>query len=216
MTGVTSTWFALLDCERPDPAGVILQLPAPRLNFAAGAGPSSPLLRSDLIDLVTITGLRMPAPAVTPLRAPSRPAWRRAAPAPACPRPSMSTLPEPSIGSLSSTQTSDGIIRSEACLLLAKAWNSPRVALLCCVSRMSRSPLRRSGTATTADGSFGHSSPASASTAASEIISPPILANRLARPLMVTKPCSSMVTMSPVSCQPSAGGSSTPGFSTLR
>ena len=29
---------------------------------------------------------------------------------------------------------------------------------------------------------------------------------------MVTKPCASMVTMSPVSCQPSGGGSSTPGL----
>jgi hypothetical protein len=32
----------------------------------------------------------------------------------------------------------------------------------------------------------------------------------------VTKPSASIVTMSPVSCQPSAGASSTPGFSALR
>src|SRR5262249_29477119 len=127
-----------------------------------------------------------------------------------------STLPVPSTGSLSNTQTSAGIIRSEACFDLAKLWKSDRVAPFCCASRMSRSPLRASGTATTADSAFGHSSDASASTAASEIISPPTLANRLARPLIARKPCSSMVTISPVSCQPSGGRSSTPGLSAFR
>ena len=41
---------------------------------------------------------------------------------------------------------------------MAKAWNSPRVAPFCCVTRISRSPLRGSGTATTADSASGHSS----------------------------------------------------------
>ena len=51
------------------------------------------------------------------------------------------------------------------------------------------------------------------STVAREIISPAILAKRLARPLIATKPSASIATMSPVSCQPPGGGSSTPGFS---
>ena len=98
----------------------------------------------------------------------------------------------------------------------AKAWNSLRVGSFFCVTMTSRSPLRASGTDATADSASGHSSPASASTAANEIISPAILAKRLARPLIAMKPCLSMVTMSPVSCQPSGGGSSTPGFSARR
>jgi hypothetical protein len=62
-----------------------------------------------------------------------------------------------------------------------------------------------------AEAASGHSSAARVSIAASEIISPPILAKRLARPLIVTKPSRSIATMSPVSCQPSSGRSSTPG-----
>jgi len=47
--------------------------------------------------------------------------------------------------------------------------------------------------------------------AASETISPPILAKRLPG-LDRHEACSSIATMSPVSCQPSLGGSSTPDF----
>ena len=81
---------------------------------------------------------------------------------------------------------------------------------------MMRSPLRASGSDTATDIACGHSVAAIDSTAESDTISPAILAKRLARPLMVMKPAESMTTISPVSCQPSGSGSSTPGFSARR
>ena len=62
--------------------------------------------------------------------------------------------------------------------------------------------------------SCGQSSADMASIADSDTISPAILAKRLARPLILMNPWASISTMSPVSCQPSVGGSRTPGFST--
>src|SRR5262249_18613931 len=90
--------------------------------------------------------------------------------------PTMSILPVPSTGSFSSTTPPAGPIRSGAPFCLAKAWNSARVAPFFCVPSPSRSPLRASGAVATADSTSGQSCAASISTAASEIISPPILA----------------------------------------
>ena len=118
--------------------------------------------------------------------------------------PTMSILPVPSTGTLSSTTTSAGTIRSDAPFDLANAWNSERVASF--LLRDQHQPLALARIGRGRDRrriASGQSCAASISTAASEIISPPILAKRLARPLMVTKPCASIVTMSPVSCQPS-------------
>src|SRR5499427_7988975 len=115
-----------------------------------------------------------------------------------------SGLPEPSSGSLSTTMTSAGTTRSDAPLARAWAWKALRAAPFCSVTSKRRSPRRGSGCVTTAEAASGHSSTARVSTAASEIISPPILAKRLARPLIVTKPSQSIATMSPVSCQPSS------------
>src|SRR5262249_24910114 len=94
----------------------------------------------------------------------------------------LSILPEPSSGSLSRTSSSVGTIISEAPWARAKAQRSERLASALLVTSTRRSPLRASGTVATPDMASGHSSEASASTAASEIISPPILAKRLARP----------------------------------
>ena len=71
------------------------------------------------------------------------------------------------------------------------------------VTSSSDSPLRGSGRLITACCASGHSDAASASAAAIDTISPPILAKRLARPRMVTNPAPSTETMSPVSYQPS-------------
>ena len=66
--------------------------------------------------------------------------------------------------------------------------NAARVASRWLVTRTMRSPLRASGAVAQPESASGQRSAASASIAASEIISPPILANRLARPLMAMKP----------------------------
>ena len=73
---------------------------------------------------------------------------------------------------------------------------------------LERGGLRLSGIATTACCASGHSASTCCSTAPSATISPPILANRLARPTIRTNPSASISTISPVSCQPSCGGTS--------
>ncbi len=81
------------------------------------------------------------------------------------------------------------------------------------VTRTNRSPLRGSGTEITAWRASGHTAAAKASAAVSDTISPAILAKRFRRPRMLTQPSASVVTMSPVSCQPSVGGISSPASS---
>ena len=85
-----------------------------------------------------------------------------------------------------------------------RGWRSPaRPSVPCC-------PLRGQASAAAPSGSPGQTSAASASTAASDTISPPTLAKRLARPTIATWPSSPIRTMSPVSYQPSSGGSMRP------
>ena len=83
-------------------------------------------------------------------------------------------------------------------------------------ARITRLPLRASGRAIAATGTSGQVRCASASTAASETISPPTLAKRLIRPRIATKPSASIVTASPVSYQPPGGASSVSGASGRR
>ena len=116
-------------------------------------------------------------------------------------------------GQAPTMRTSAGTMTSAAPWALARRTSASRSTAPSVVSRTSRSPLRASGRETTSKGVLGNASPASASTAASDTISPPTLAKRLARPLMVMKPWASMATISPVSYQPSGGASSTPGLS---
>jgi hypothetical protein len=120
------------------------------------------------------------------------------------------------MGIPSTTMTSEGTIMSAAPFDLAYVNSCARAASACSVSSTMRSPLRASATLTATLRASGHRPAASPSTALSETISPAILAKRLARSLMVTNPCGSIETMSPVSCQPSGGGSRTVGFSTRK
>ena len=82
--------------------------------------------------------------------------------------------------------------------------------------QMKRLPREIHPLATTACCASGKAAASFCSTSPSDTISPAILAKRLARPRMVTKPSSSTFTMSPVSYQPSSGASMTPGFSARR
>ena len=117
---------------------------------------------------------------------------------------------------MSTTWMTAGTASSEAPDALACSSMAVRSASFCVVKSTMRSPLRWSGIETATDMACGHDLAAMASTADNETISPAILAKRLARPLIAMKPAASMVTMSPVSCQPPGKGSNTPGFSTRR
>ncbi len=75
---------------------------------------------------------------------------------------------------------------SAAPLAFIQASMSDRVASAFVVNKIKRSPLRASGAAATAEDSSGHRPSQTDSTAASEIISPPILAKRFTRPTIVT------------------------------
>ena len=115
----------------------------------------------------------------------------------------------------------DGRSAVEEALLTGEPWpraiepGSSVVARSVNVEGAIRVEATRVGAAT-ALGVSGQRSAASASTEASDTISPAIFAKRLARPLIVTKPSGSIATMSPVSCQPCGGASSTPGRSLRR